>query len=29
VDVRINKTSLRAWLDDDPLFPPTGGMVVE
>jgi len=29
VDVRINKMSLRAWLDDDPLFPPTGGMVVE
>ena len=29
VDVRINKTSLRAWLGDDPLFPPAGGRVVE
>ena len=29
VDIRINKKSLRTQLDDDPLFPPAGGRVVE
>jgi len=29
VDVRISKASLRTLLDNDPLFPPAGGMVVE
>ena len=29
VDVRVSKTSLRTQLDNDPLFPPNGGMVVE
>jgi hypothetical protein len=29
VDVRVNKTSLRTQLDNDPLFPPAGGAVVE
>lgn len=29
VDVRVNKASLRTQLDNDPLFPPNGGSVVE
>ena len=29
VDVKISKTSLRTQLNDDPLFPPAGGTVVE
>lgn len=29
VDVRVNKTSLRTQLDNDPLFPPGGGVVTE
>jgi hypothetical protein len=29
VDVRVNKASLRTRLDNDSLFPPTGGVVVE
>lgn len=29
VDVRVSKTSLRTQLDNDPLFPPAGGAVVE
>jgi len=29
VDVRVSKTSLRTQLDNDPLFPPAGGTVVE
>jgi hypothetical protein len=29
VDVRVSKTSLRTHLDNDPLFPPSGGVVVE
>ncbi len=29
VDVRVNKSSLRTQLDNDPLFPPNGGTVVE
>ncbi|TSC78068.1 MAG: Uncharacterized protein G01um101424_202 [Parcubacteria group bacterium Gr01-1014_24] len=29
VDVRVSKTSLRAELDNDPSFPPAGGVVVE
>lgn len=29
VDVRVNKSSLRTSLNNDPLFPPIGGTVVE
>ena len=29
VDVRVSKTSLRTQLNDDPLFPPSGGTVVQ
>ena len=29
VDVKVNKTSLHTALESDPLFPPTGGTIVE
>src|SRR3989339_203477 len=29
VDVRVNKSALRTQLDNDPSFPPAGGVVVE
>ena len=29
VNVRVSKTSLRTMLDNDPLFPPAGGVIVE